>query len=148
MKLRPLLLVVLALAPGCGSDDSDESSGETNSVDVVASDFRFDPSSVSVDTAGRTTFRLTNEGGTTHALELEGNGIEEETDEIGPGESAELTIDLEDGEYELYCPVGNHRELGMEGRLVVGGGAVGGIPTTTDETATTDDDGATTDDYP
>jgi uncharacterized cupredoxin-like copper-binding protein len=136
-----LLVVLLALAAGCGSDDSsDESTAETaNTVDVGASDFKFEPSSLSVDAAGRTTFRLTNNGGTTHALELEGNGIEEETDEIGPGESAEVTVDLKDGRYEFYCPVDGHREQGMEGTLVVGSGT-GAAGTTTGETETDDDD--------
>ncbi len=55
-----------------------------------------------------------------HALEVEGNGVEEETDTIGPGESTELTVDLEEGEYEIYCPVGNHKAMGMVGTLTVG----------------------------
>jgi uncharacterized cupredoxin-like copper-binding protein len=145
VKRLALLLALLAVAAGCGSDDSsDESSGETaNTVDVVASDFMFDPGSLSVDAAGRTTFRLTNDGGTTHALEIEGNGVEEETEEIGPGESAEVTVDLKDGRYEFYCPVDGHREQGMEGTLVAGSGA-GGAATTTDETETDDGGGATT----
>ena len=147
MKRLALLLALLAVAAGCGSDDSsDESTAESaNTVDVVASDFKFDPSSLSVDAAGRTTFRLTNNGGTTHALEIEGNGIEEETDEIGPGESADVTVDLKDGRYEFYCPVDGHREQGMEGTLVVGSGT-GAAGTTTDETETDDNGGATTGD--
>jgi uncharacterized cupredoxin-like copper-binding protein len=72
----------------------------------------------------------------THALEVESESedLEEETDDIAPGGSAELTVELAAGEYELYCPIGNHKEQGMEGRLVVGGGGAGGG----------DDDGATT----
>jgi plastocyanin len=145
-----LLLLVVALVAGCGSDD-EESSGTTEAtgaatgetVELTATDFKFDQSTVNVDAAGSTTFRLTNDGGTTHALEIEGQGIEEETDEIGPGESAEVTVDLEAGQYEFYCPVSNHKDLGMEGTLVVGGSAAGGVPTTTDE-AESDDDGGTT----
>jgi uncharacterized cupredoxin-like copper-binding protein len=151
-----LLLLVVVLVAGCGSDDSSDETGATTAasgsgatVDLVATDFKFDRSSIDVDAAGKTTFRLKNEGGTEHALEVEGQGIEEELDEIGPGESAELTVDLKPGKYEFYCPVSNHRSLGMEGTLVVGGAAAGGVPTTTDETETGDDDdggGTTTDD--
>lgn len=151
---RFALLFVVALLAGCGSDDeSSETAEETGAtsgpaVELVATDFKFDQSTLNVDAAGKTTFRLTNDGGTAHALEIEGQGIEEETDEIEPGESAEVTVDLKDGRYEFYCPVSNHRELGMEGTLVVGGAAASGVPTTTDETedqnggTTTDDDGA------
>ena len=150
---RSVLLLALVVLAGCGSDDSSDEAASTTAasssgpaVELVATDFKFDPSTVDVDAAGQTTFRLTNDGGTGHALEIEGQGIEEETDEIGPGESAEVTVDLKPGQYEFYCPVGNHRSLGMEGTLVVGGAAAGGVPTTTDETDSDDDDGGTTTD--
>ena len=88
-----LLLAFVVLLPGCGSDDSSDETGDHGrergiTVELTATDFKFDPAHGDVDAAGTTTFRLKNEGGTTHALEIEGHGIEEETDEIGPGESA------------------------------------------------------------
>jgi plastocyanin len=145
---RFLLLTVLFLAAlllaGCGSDDGDDEGGESSggqTVEVVATEFAFDPADVSVDEAGETTFTVSNEGEFPHALEIEGNGIEEETEELGPGESGSVTVDLEPGEYELYCPVGDHRERGMVGTLVVGGGAEGaGGGTTTDDGESESDD--------
>jgi plastocyanin len=145
---RFLLLTVLFLAAlllaGCGSDDGDDEGGESSggqTVEVVATEFAFDPADVSVDEAGETTFTVSNEGEFPHALEIEGNGIEEETEELGPGESGSVTVDLEPGEYELYCPVGDHRERGMVGTLVVGGGGEGaGGGTTTDEGESESDD--------
>lgn len=142
--LAVLVLAVLLLA-GCGSDDGggddaggDESSGG-GSIELVATEFAFDPADVNVDAAGETTFTLSNDGQAPHALEIEGNGIEEETDTISPGESGSVTVDLEPGEYELYCPIGNHRDQGMEGTLVVGGAAAG-VGTTTDESESESDD--------
>ena len=76
-----------------------------------------------------------------HALEVEGPTGEVETADLGPGESADLAVDLsEDGEYEIYCPVGDHRDRGMEGTIAVGAGG-GGAGTTTDETTTDEDSG-------
>lgn len=132
---RFLLLTVLILA-GCGSDDGGGSStagGEA--VQITATDFALDPAEVTVDAAGATTFTLANDGQTAHALEIEGNGVEEKTDTVAPGESASVTVDLEPGEYELYCPIGNHREQGMEATLVVGSDSSGaGTSTGTTET--------------
>jgi plastocyanin len=145
--LRLLTYVTVALALplallACGEED-EEATGQV--VEISASEFAFDPSTISLDAAGTYTFRLTNDGEFEHALEIEGQGIEEETDVIGGGETAELTVDLAEGEYVIYCPVGNHREMGMEGTLVVGGTA-GGAGTGTVEDETTTEEETTTQD--
>jgi uncharacterized cupredoxin-like copper-binding protein len=144
LLLTTLVLAVLAPA-GCGSDDGDEAGGTTaaageQSVDLTATEFQFEPADVSLDNAGRVTFTVSNDGQEEHALEVEGNGIEEETETIAPGDSATLTVELEPGEYELYCPIDGHRDQGMEGTLVVGGSSAG-AGTSTGRTRTDDDYG-------
>jgi plastocyanin len=145
-------LAALALVLAACGEEADEGAGTGETIEIVETDFALDPADVTVDGPGTYTFRAVNEGETTHALEIEGQGIEEETEEFGPDESAELTVELtEPGEYEMYCPVGNHREMGMVGTVTVGGGGggTGGTGTngdtttdgtTTDEETTTDDD--------
>jgi uncharacterized cupredoxin-like copper-binding protein len=65
-------------------------------------------------------FRVTNNGTIEHNFEVEGQGIEEEFDaNLSPGETKTMQLDLEPGAYEVYCPVDNHRELGMEIQLTV-----------------------------
>src|SRR2546426_7555764 len=74
---------------------------------------------------GVVTFTVTNAGSIPHALEVEGEGIEQETEVIQPGAHATLTLTLKPGTYEVYCPVGedSHKKLGMDTRLKVEGGA-------------------------
>ena len=136
---RLLLLTVILLAvlvsAGCGSDGDDETGGDTaaaggESLALTATEYKFDPADLTVDAAGKVTFTVSNDGQQTHALEVEGNGIEEETDSIAAGESGTLTVDLEPGEYEFYCPIDGHREQGMEGEVVVGGSGSGAGSTT------------------
>jgi plastocyanin len=146
-QMRFALLVfalgALVLA-GCGSDD--EGNGEAapsaggEPIEIVETDFALDPATVTLDEPGTYTFRAVNEGGVDHALEIEGHGIEEETEILGPGESGELTVEItEPGEYELYCPVGDHKDRGMEGSVTVGGaGGATTDGTTTGETTTED----------
>jgi len=138
LQLTILLLAVLVSA-GCGSDSGGETSGATGgataaagaeSVALTATEFKYDPAAVSVDAAGKVTFTVTNDGQETHALEVEGNGVEEKTDSIAPGDSGTLAVDLQPGEYEFYCPIDGHRAQGMEGKIVVGGSSSGAGSTT------------------
>jgi uncharacterized cupredoxin-like copper-binding protein len=138
-RVLPLVLVLVFLA-ACGSDDdSDEGNASAGGevVDVALSDFMIDPPTIDVE-PGSYTFHVVNDGATVHALEVEGPDGEVETEQLEPGESADLDVDLqENGEFEMYCPVGDHKSRGMEGTIAVGAGAgAGGGGTTTDETTT------------
>jgi plastocyanin len=54
-----------------------------------------------------------------HAVEIEGSGVEVAGDTVGKGGVSKASADLKAGEYEYYCPVGNHKDAGMEGTLTV-----------------------------
>jgi plastocyanin len=142
-----LAATALALA-GCGGygdDDEGEGAAATGpslrTVQIVESDFRLTPSVVTIANPGVYTLHAVNRGQATHALELEGNGIEVETNELGPGESADLKVQLNAGTYELYCPVDSHRDMGMEGSVRVGGGAMGSGTDTSGEGTSTGSSG-------
>ena len=108
-----------------GGTTSAGTSGQT--VDVSETDFKLDPSDPTVQ-PGTVSFKVTNDGGVDHNLEVEGpNGEVELEQDIAPGESGTLTVDLsKPGAYEFYCPVGDHRERGMEGEITVTGGGGAG----------------------
>jgi uncharacterized cupredoxin-like copper-binding protein len=86
---------------------------------VSETEFAIDPANPKVK-AGTVTFDVTNDGQVVHNLEVEGNGVEEELEQdLQPGDSGKLTVDLQPGTYEWYCPVDEHAEQGMEGELTV-----------------------------
>jgi uncharacterized cupredoxin-like copper-binding protein len=68
--------------------------------------------------AGSVTITMDNPSSVPHAVEVEGNGVEEETKTLTDGK-ASMTVDLKPGKYEFYCPVDGHRQAGMEGTLTV-----------------------------
>jgi plastocyanin len=119
-------------AGGGGAEDAQAPSGAKESVlktiRVKETEFALKPAEITLEKPGTYLFKAVNSGGTVHALEVEGQGIEEETEEIQPGQSAELKVKLEAGTYELYCPVDAHKEEGMEGKVIVkeGSGGSGG----------------------
>src|SRR5438445_3429291 len=90
-------------------------------VSVTLSEWKVERSARTIG-AGTVTFTVANVGTIPHAVEVEGQGIEQETAVIQPGASTTLTVTLKAGTYEVYCPVGNdsHKKLGMETRLKVG----------------------------
>jgi plastocyanin len=119
-------------AGGGGAEDAQAPSGAKESVlktiRVKEVEFALKPAEITLEKPGTYLFKAVNSGGTVHALEVEGQGIEEETEEIQPAQSAELKVKLEAGTYELYCPVDGHKEEGMEGKVIVkeGSGGSGG----------------------
>jgi plastocyanin len=131
-----LLCVTGALA-ACGDDEEDSGGGgaapaveesggggESTSLDLTAgesgSGYSFKPGSLDAK-AGSVTIKLDNpsDNQAPHAVEIEGQGIEEASDTASPGATAEVTADLKPGKYTFYCPVGDHRQEGMEGTLTV-----------------------------
>ena len=127
MKHVALSLLVAAALAGCGSDDGDDGKAapaDAVAVELVATDFAFEPSSLTLDAAGEHTLTLRNDGEFPHALAFD--DLDAATGNVDPGASGEVTVELEPGSYTLYCPVGNHRDQGMEGTLVVGGASASG----------------------
>jgi uncharacterized cupredoxin-like copper-binding protein len=139
-RFAALLVLGAALAvpiAGCGGGDDNETSADTSeatqasttggaasgaggTVDMSAVDFKFNPSDPSVK-SGNVTFNLKNDGQTAHSLEIEDvNGQDEEIEgDVSPGQSGTLAVNLKPGTYEFYCPVDDHKEMGMEGEITV-----------------------------
>jgi plastocyanin len=137
--LALLLSAGVLLAAGCGDDEDEGGGGGAATTPEATEDsstgggggagegltltadpggsISWEPGSLSAP-AGSVTIKLVNESSVPHAVEVEGNGVEEESETITAGET-ELTVDLEAGEYVFYCPVGQHRQNGMEGTLTV-----------------------------
>src|SRR2546428_2572994 len=111
-----LLLAAVALAGA----PAHRAPGGPAAVSAKLSEWKVELSERTIAT-GTVTFTVANVGSIPHALEVEGQGIERETDVLQPGSSATLTLTLKPGTYEVYCPVGadSHKKLGMETRLRV-----------------------------
>jgi plastocyanin len=141
MRFLPLFVAASAalMLGACGSGNGGEtgsaaSPGAGQAISVSAKEFSFDPGTIQIDAPGTYTFTLSNDGSTEHGLEIEGQGLEEEIEEVVPGSSGELTVTFsKTGTYEFYCPVDGHRDKGMEGDLTVGAASAG--------SGTTDDNG-------
>ncbi len=142
-KLLAMALAAAALAVGACGDDDDEDTGDTGATTTQAPtteaappaesgggetklEADADPSGAlkfTVDEleapAGKVTITMKNESDLPHAIEIEGNGVEEEGETVEKGGTSMATADLKPGEYKFYCPVPGHEEGGMVGTLTV-----------------------------
>lgn len=114
MKVALTMAVILLLAavvPIALAQDA-------NRVEVELVDFDINmPASIP---AGPTVFEVTNNGGAPHNFEIERQGIERVFENnLQSGETQTMEVDLPPGTYTIYCPVGNHRQMGMELQLTV-----------------------------
>ncbi len=127
------LITALALAPAalglvaCGGDDDDGGGGASATfqkgqpVKVAGKEYSFDPGNVTIEGGGGpTTIEFENAGSLAHNLRLEKGG-----EDVGGsptfqgGETKSANVDLQPGEYEMICTVGDHADLGMKGKLTV-----------------------------
>ena len=83
---------------------------------------------------GTYTFVVSNDGRATHALDITGPGLSNaDTSDLSPGQKTNLTVTLKAGSYDFFCPIANHKQLGMNMNVTVtvGGGGSGGTSPTT-----------------
>jgi uncharacterized cupredoxin-like copper-binding protein len=106
-------------APAATTSAADTGSG-AQTVEVSATEFELSLPSTHFS-PGTYTFVMKDDGHATHAIAISGPGVATTSSATsGPGGTASLTVTLQNGSYVLYCPVGNHRALGMQTDLTVG----------------------------
>jgi plastocyanin len=112
-----------AYGGGSNSSTSSTSSSAAGNTVKIAADpggaLKFTESNITAK-AGEVTIDFSNQSQVPHAVEIEGNGVDEKKTKVVTGADAPpLKLKLKPGTYTFYCPVDGHRAAGMEGKLVV-----------------------------
>jgi len=118
--LTAAALVAVALLAACGGGSSG-SSQPAGSHAVTMTEFKFDPSTMSVP-AGSVTFWLVNSGSTAHDMSIkDSSGKTIATSElVSSGDSKAFTVsNLAAGNYTFICTQPGHEASGMKGTLTV-----------------------------
>jgi uncharacterized cupredoxin-like copper-binding protein len=92
--------------------------GAATSVPVSEVEFKITLPKTTV-AAGSYAFQVKNDGKIEHDLVIQGNGVDEKTPTIQPGNSATLDVDLKPGTYDVYCSIPGHKQAGMDLKLTV-----------------------------
>lgn len=116
-----------AVAAGCGKDHKGSSGSVAvragQPVAVKAHEYGFAPGTITVRGArgkAPVRFRLENDGSLPHDVHVRRDGDDlGGTEVVSGGKTAEGTVTLAPGSYEIFCSVGDHADLGMKGKLKV-----------------------------
>lgn len=133
MRLGPALFAAVSLAAaGCGEQRSDTRTtpqpiGPVPALDarVVATaevslvEYALDAPDPRVPKAGLIAFAATNDGQARHALAVDGPAGTVRTKALALGELGVITARLPPGTYKWYCPLADHEQRGMVGRVRV-----------------------------
>jgi uncharacterized cupredoxin-like copper-binding protein len=105
--------------PATSMSSSAAMSGSGKTVTVGETEYMLSLST-SKFAPGAWTFKVVNKGTITHALEIDGPGVEDrKSGPLAPGASTNMAVTLQKGTYQLYCPVDGHKGLGMKTSITV-----------------------------
>ena len=88
-------------------------------VEVSLAEYGLRPARPRVARSGAIAFVATNDGQARHALQVDGAAGEVRSATLRPGERATLVVRLPPGTYKWLCPLADHEERGMTGRVRV-----------------------------
>jgi plastocyanin len=133
-RLLPVVCALPLVIAACGGGDTEKpaassttsstsSGGQTlqlTAEEPGEEQFAFSKKSLTAK-SGKVTIDLKLPNGlkAPHGIAIEGKGVDEDGPVANAGGSSTVSADLKPGTYTFYCPVGDHREEGMEGKLTV-----------------------------
>ena len=124
---------MMGAGSGAGAASNQATAGPAQQVSAQLGDYTVDPSVTSVP-AGNVTFNATNVGQVPHELMIERMPIKMDApnqpnedaaqgmiDDMGPGQSGSMTLNLKPGNYMLFCNVPGHYAMGQHTMFKVTG---------------------------
>ncbi len=142
MSVIAMVLLLLTFGVGLAQDT-------TVNVTLGMSEFKFDPAELNVTAGTPVTFNVSNTGQFPHNVTFvapDGTETNLFADNLAGGQSATGTFTFNtEGEWRMYCPVGQHEERGMVGVVrVAAAGSAAGSSTSGQTQAATAQSGAAT----
>ncbi|CAN5190180.1 hypothetical protein BH20ACT16_BH20ACT16_16050 [soil metagenome] len=131
--LVAVAIVVSLASAGCGEERGDVARTTPAPLRPVATvdaravataevslvDYALDVPDPRVPVAGLIAFAATNDGLVRHALAVDGPAGTIRTPALALGERRVFTVALPPGTYKWYCPIADHEQRGMVGRVRV-----------------------------
>lgn len=126
MRALTAILLTAGFIAGCGGSGNTATSSAgapAGHLNLTESEYKISPVTAHAPKLGKLIITVHNAGTMMHALSVVTPAGTVRTGDIEPGEAATLRVTLsKPGRYVMYCPIDDHRALGMQATLVVAGG--------------------------
>lgn len=104
------------IAPAGGGGNEAPAPAGDNAINVVEKEYAIAMDKTTIK-AGSITITAKNNGSLPHNIEVK--ELTKATDNIDPGKTGTLTVDLKAGTYTIICNIPGHEQLGMKMTLTV-----------------------------
>ncbi len=94
------------------------SNSNVKEIVITETEYSFGPSVIQLKKGDKVRLTFKNEGGLPHNFIVDDLNLKTGMTKSGSSETLEFTADTV-GEFSYYCGIGNHRDEGMEGKLIV-----------------------------
>jgi len=113
------LPVVSAALAACGGGGAGGGGGTGGKITVEMSEYKYSPDRLTASPGATVQLTLKNVGALQHDFHIDAGN--QTSPLVDPGKSVDFsfTAPSQAGEYEFWCTVPGHKELGMVGTLVV-----------------------------
>ena len=111
-------VVFIASLTGCASSPDVAPTGRATTVEVQVEGMHYTPSEIEVPAGDELVVEFENTGVDLHDISF-GNG--KASERLNPGETQTIEVGIIGEDTDFWCSVSNHREMGMEGMIVVTG---------------------------
>jgi plastocyanin len=111
--------VVSAALAACGGGGGGGGGGTGGKVTIEMSEYKYSPDTLTASPGATVQVTLKNVGALQHDFHVD--VIDATSPLVDPGRSADFSFTApgQAGEYEFWCTVPAHKELGMVGKLIV-----------------------------
>ncbi len=103
--------------PSVTETTGDAMTASTKEITVTGQNFSFTPSKITVKKGDKVKIIFKNSGGV-HDFVIDELGVKTKQITAGQSDTVEF-IAGKAGSFEYYCSIGNHRQMGMKGTLIV-----------------------------
>lgn len=115
----PVVSALLTACGGGGGGGGSSSGGGGGKITIEMSEYKFNPSTITVSPGASVTVTLKNVGTLQHDFHVD--AVNATSPMVDPGKSTDFTFTApsQAGTYDFWCTVPGHKELGMVGKLEV-----------------------------